>query len=203
MSWLAQILPYLEQGAAHAKIDFSVPADDPLNAVVAKHQIPILICPSNPQSPLTCFAGVHHDLEAPIDFDNHGVLFLNSRIRLPEDVPDGLGYTLFIGEMEGTPSWLVGDRHTLRNCGATPTDSATLGLMAYPSPNEGSALPAPDDGTAPLPPVNRVGGFGSSHPGGANFALGDGNVRFISQNIDGKLFRHLGHRADGALIGTF
>ena len=43
--------------------------------------------------------------------------------------------------------------------------------------------------------INSLGGFyngsnlndlamGSNHPGGANFALGDGSVRYINQNID-------------------
>ena len=36
-----------------------------------------------------------------------------------------------------------------------------------------------------------------------NFALGDGNVRFISSNVDSDLFRRLGHRKDGALTGPF
>ncbi len=34
-----------------------------------------------------------------------------------------------------------------------------------------------------------VGNFGSYHPGGANFALVDGSVRFISESIDMVAFR--------------
>jgi prepilin-type processing-associated H-X9-DG protein len=40
-------------------------------------------------------------------------------------------------------------------------------------------------------------GFKSYHPGGANFALVDGSVRFISQTIDHKVYQYLGCRNDG------
>jgi prepilin-type N-terminal cleavage/methylation domain-containing protein/prepilin-type processing-associated H-X9-DG protein len=43
----------------------------------------------------------------------------------------------------------------------------------------------------------RLSAFGSLHPGGANFALVDGSVRFISQTIDMTVYRALGTRAGG------
>jgi Protein of unknown function (DUF1559) len=46
----------------------------------------------------------------------------------------------------------------------------------------------------------HVGVFASHHPVGAIFGLGDGNVRFISDEIDQTVFEHLGNRADGELI---
>ena len=45
----------------------------------------------------------------------------------------------------------------------------------------------------------QVGGFSSFHAGGANFAIGDGGVRFISQNINPATFKNLANRADGEL----
>lgn len=203
MSWVAQILPYLDEGNVYNKIDFSVSVYDPANTTVSQHMIPILACPSSPARG-HCYAGVHHDVEAPIDSNNNGVLFLNSLIRLPEDVPDGLGYTLFVGEKEGPASWLVGDNRTLRNTNAPPTETVTAAIGQYPV--AGGAAPGAessesDDPNAPA--VNRVGGFNSYHSAGSNFALGDGNVRFLSSNIDSDLFHRLGNRKDGALIGAF
>ena len=45
-----------------------------------------------------------------------------------------------------------------------------------------------------------VGGFGSRHPGGANFVFCDGSLHFLKQTIHPEVFRRLGHRADGELI---
>jgi len=81
-----------------------------------------LICPSNATygDAISSYAGVHHDVEAPIDADSHGVLFLNSRITR-DDIFDGSGLTLMIGENVDADfpdfGWLSGTRATLRNTG--------------------------------------------------------------------------------------
>ena len=43
----------------------------------------------------------------------------------------------------------------------------------------------------------------SLHPGGANFCLCDGSVRFIEESIDHSLYQALGDRHDGIPIGAF
>ncbi|MEZ6148794.1 MAG: DUF1559 domain-containing protein [Pirellulaceae bacterium] len=48
-------------------------------------------------------------------------------------------------------------------------------------------------------PGSDVGGFGSYHTGGSQFALADGSVHFLSQQIDATLMQQLGNRADGTL----
>ncbi len=47
-----------------------------------------------------------------------------------------------------------------------------------------------------------VGGFGSYHTGGANFTLGDGSVRFLSQSIDRNVLQAFANRADRKLLDT-
>lgn len=47
-----------------------------------------------------------------------------------------------------------------------------------------------------------VGGFGSYHTGGANFASADGSVRFLSMTIDRVLLQKMANRADGDLAPT-
>ncbi len=45
-----------------------------------------------------------------------------------------------------------------------------------------------------------VGGFSSSHTGGSQFLIGDGAVRFLSQNMDPSVLQQMGNRADGTLV---
>ncbi len=45
------------------------------------HKIQSFLCPSTPWTGLTSYAACHHDVEAPIAADNHGVFFLDSQFR--------------------------------------------------------------------------------------------------------------------------
>ena len=45
-----------------------------------------------------------------------------------------------------------------------------------------------------------VGGFSSYHPGGVNFAFGDGSVRFVADTIEQAILQQLANRADGKLL---
>ena len=141
--------------------------------------------------------------------DNHGGFYLNSRVRVV-DVVDGLSQTIFVGEV-AVPSplgWLSGTRATLRNTGhpINGVDLSTLELTEPANPPLPEDLTARDLetrielGTLAVSP-RFVGGFSSAHPGkGANFAFGDGSVRFLKQTIDRSVYRRLGHRADGEPI---
>jgi hypothetical protein len=169
---------------------------------------------------VTLYAGCHHDVEAPIDVDNHGVLFLNSSISY-EDITDGRSHTLFLGELADPPgpdSWISGTRATLRNAGhrvnewmTTPLPSSLTGSSlgaggAYDVEEEPADAAEASGGESPPPPEEEllaVGGFGSEHAQGAHVALGDGSVRFVSDRIDDETLRRLAHRADGQLIEGF
>jgi hypothetical protein len=45
--------------------------------------------------------------------------------------------------------------------------------------------------------------FGSYHAAGAHFTLADGSVHFLDQSIDARLYRDLGSRNGGEVIGKF
>lgn len=49
----------------------------------------------------------------------------------------------------------------------------------------------------------QTSGFGSLHVGGCHFLIGDGTVRYISENIDTGIYRNLGTINDGNPIGEF
>jgi len=50
---------------------------------------------------------------------------------------------------------------------------------------------------------NTSMGFKSKHVGGVHFAMGDGTVRFISENINHATYQRLGDRADNLPVGEF
>ena len=97
--WLEQVLPYIDEGNVFRNIDFTVSVYDEKNAPVRKLRIAEFICPSEVEvdRPMSSYAGCHHDVEAPIDADNHGTLFLNSHVS-NRDIPDGAAHTLLTGE---------------------------------------------------------------------------------------------------------
>jgi prepilin-type processing-associated H-X9-DG protein len=72
-----------------------------------------------------------------------------------------------------------------------------MGKPATAAPASGSQSP---DVRLPDAIVLSVGGFGSAHQGGAQFAFGDGSVHFLSLNLNPQIFKYLGNRADGELI---
>ncbi|MHB0956955.1 MAG: DUF1559 family PulG-like putative transporter [Pirellulaceae bacterium] len=215
-NWISQLLPFIEEQNIYDHIDFQVGVYDDKNLEARQTRIEILACPSSPHRGeeiwLTNYAGCHHDEEAPIDKDNHGVFFLNSSVR-PLDVTDGTSHTLFIGEKVSDPKietelgWMSGTRATLRNTG-TPLNTERdrlrqiasgqmpmdLGMGGIPLGEDESAQSA-----GPIDPTLLVGGFSSHHPGGLNSAMGDSSVQFLSANISPEVLKQLAHRADGKL----
>lgn len=197
-SWLEQLLPYMEERNTFANVDFKVGVYDPKNDAVRNVSIATHRCPSSPswsdKPPSADYAGCHHDVEASIDADNHGVFFLNSRVRY-DDITDGTAHTLFIGEKLSDRTsdlgWMSGTRWTLRNTGTT----INAGHAARDEAAR-SGVAAAGPAVTPL----YVGGFDAFHPGGANFVLGDGHVEFMSATLDLNVFQQYGHRADGKLL---
>lgn len=51
--------------------------------------------------------------------------------------------------------------------------------------------------------TDRVRGFFSMHPTGANFGFADGSTKFISESIDLRTYRHLSTRNGKEILGEF
>ncbi|MCY2983813.1 MAG: DUF1559 domain-containing protein [Planctomycetota bacterium] len=191
ISWVVQILPYMEQRATFTGINQALGAYAVENSRARSQSIPPLYCPSQSFALIdnvapTTYVGCHHDVEAPIDADNNGVFFLNSRVRF-DDIEDGSSNTIFIGEVADPDvlGWISGTRATLRNTGSIQGKfSGRNGAMPITKEED----------------ILLVGGFSSFHTGGANFAYGDGSIRFLSANISPVLFQKLGHRRDGQML---
>lgn len=198
ISWIIRILPYIEQKGTYNHFDLKAGAYAESNLPVRHQQLNVFMCPSRAHQSLlqvndlevypSDYVGCHHHIEEPIDAKNTGLLFLNSRVRF-SDIEDGSSNTFLVGEkldeLNGL-GWVSGTRATLRNTGVlpiTPPDRLVPAIDGEPSPLE-------------------VGSFGSTHTGGTQFVFGDGSVRFISSNIELKLYQQLGHRADGELMDS-
>ena len=229
VGWIVQVLPDLDATNVFKRFNFTASVYDKSNDAPRGVSLPSLLCPSNSAGRglgvgATTYAGCHHDVEAPIDIDNNGVLFLNSHIRY-RDITDGSSNTIFAGEHSDVDplGWASGTRATLRNTslmigGWGPGPRPNLpGVPGKPAAGplasgQGGAQVAPPAGAGAVPVAAaddksalllEVGGFSSMHAGGAQFLLGDGAVRFISQSVNPPLFKNLGNRADGELPAEF
>jgi prepilin-type N-terminal cleavage/methylation domain-containing protein/prepilin-type processing-associated H-X9-DG protein len=111
----------------------------------------------------------------------------NSNTRVA-DVTDGTTNTLMLGESTLNVANGEAAAWGYRGWVMTGVDVAGTGLNLWDVPTGGS----PTFGN-----LNSWGQAGSLHPGGAHFALGDGSVRFIAQNINLTLLTQLATMADG------
>ncbi len=166
-NWIVQILPMLDERNAYKKLDHTQSIYSKANFAVRSYKIDSLVCPSSGASgPTSNYAGVHDSREVPIDIDNNGVLFLNSRVRF-DDVSDGLSHTLFVGEREIDVTdlgWSSGTRSSLRNLGS-PLNFARLGAAL------GFSVPLPAGFRGGFIAGDGVEGYGG---GGAGYGNANG-----------------------------
>ena len=218
MSWIAQILPFLELQNVYHHIDFHSSAYDPTNAIARQHQISGLICPSSrnmtPTNCITTYCGIHNDFETPIDVDQNGVLFLNSSVG-HDQIPDGYSNTIFVAEAQNETfvglGWITGTKDSLRNAvvwtNPAEANQAPVFRAHFFDPTRvdfKQQISEMRKGTEyGVAGQETVGGISSYHAGGANVVIGDGSVRFISGMINPFTLRNLAHRADGELPKEF
>ncbi len=194
VSWTVQLLRFLEQNGVADNFDIPAGTYAAKNAPARAMVMTIFLCPSQGQTTnmggtagLSCYAGCHNSVEAPIDVDNDGLLFLNSAIAYG-DIYDGSSNTILVGEFIADANdlgWASGTRSTLRN------GSELLGYNAWTAKYAGGAANT----------KTFVGGFSSAHPGTGNFLFADGSVHSVSNGIDPTLLENLANRSDGAMMG--
>jgi prepilin-type N-terminal cleavage/methylation domain-containing protein/prepilin-type processing-associated H-X9-DG protein len=210
-SWVVQILPYFGHSNTYQRFSFQHGVYDPSNDTACDVSISTLLCPSDNSRGGTGsfhsnYAGCHNDVEAPIAADNHGVLYLNSRVRM-DQIPDGAGSTILLGEFRGgAPSlgWASGTRCTLRNTGVPLGEPDPLlqpgrfgsSLQNNP-PREVIFSIVEELAQEGVWPVKGSGGFSSLHPVASNFLFCDGSVRPVKTSIDRHVYGFLGNRDDG------
>lgn len=153
-----------------------------------------------------------------------GMFFHNSRIRM-RDLTDGSSNMMVIGE-QAAPA----QQGTDLNYDVRSTDGMWMGHYQHPSDINGDGtygdrfscwglttihhqvpinlrtLVASQAGTPRTAGSTRVQcntPLLSAHTGGVHILLGDGSVRFLSQNVQMQTVRNLANRDDGNVLGEF
>ena len=208
--WMTRLLPYMERKNVYNHFNHNVGLYEQANFTTRTNLIQGFLCPSDSAAnrrdenrvAMTNYAGVHHDVEAPIAADNRGVLFLNSAIAY-EDISDGTSQTLFVGEKlnDGLGlGWASGTRASLRNTGSPLNERPDRRPWGFSNELGLGEDVDEEPAEADTKDLRRVGGFESRHSGGANFVFGDGSVRFVKDTINMAVYKLLGNRADGETI---
>ncbi len=230
-SALTQILPQLEQGNLYAKFDFSRQQTDPVNMVATLVELPAFRCPSDLQNPQPSAGGaVNYVPNKGVsilwrDPNADGVIFYRSRIRF-RDITDGTSNTAAFSERIVTDA--SNEIHTpqsdiyLSTANPTTADDAVQMCAAVNTSDLANQFPnfmgapwtdgknayqhvsGPNARQCGFQPAGKATmGANSRHIGGVHALLCDGSVRFASSSIDLGVWRALGTRQGGEVIGEF
>jgi len=173
-------------------------------------------------------AGARQKLNTTWDTDS--VLGFFNKIG---DTTDGLSNSVAIIEDAGKPNGIVGAYVAGQVMGAPVTGQPGVVLAATPGgagasapnrwadPDAGSGVSGPPANRGAIINQNKIPAGGpascpwttnncgpndepfSFHVGGCHALLGDGAVKFLSENLDTQVVRRLMGRADGEVVGEF
>jgi prepilin-type N-terminal cleavage/methylation domain-containing protein len=254
ISWVARILPYIEQEALHSQVNFDIAGitntTDPNAALAVNHFVSTLYCPSNgderdrrastntvahqgaswaartmhyygimgvvvPSAVIGSYSGFGYTNGGTWPFavrPTHGIFSAHASngavSRQPDgtaakDCTDGLSKTYLLGEISwagmGTQgnfnigSFLVG-----YNGWGSGQFIRSVRNIWYSRPINTSLAEIRNGAIATNDTYNNMN-WGSNHPGGCLFSMGDGSVRFVPETIDMDAFMAAGSRRSGDL----
>jgi prepilin-type processing-associated H-X9-DG protein len=193
--WGAAILPYIDQAPLYERISFD--AFENTDAKVFKTVIDVYRCPSDPMVALNPLRGKwatssysgnggNERLPGSVDTPDklNGIFWKNSNCRI-RDIVDGTSNTFLIGERcldSGSGIWMGVTKN--RNENDAITDCSHHAQLN-----------------------KSITSFSSRHPGGANFLMCDGAVRFIDEKVESDpelgTYQKLSQRNDGQPVGDF
>ncbi|MDB5391573.1 MAG: prepilin-type cleavage/methylation protein [Planctomycetaceae bacterium] len=213
------MLPYFDQAPMYGMMNMSLSGLVAPNLAFSQSVLPGLICPSDPDGSKTTITGQDAGSGialAPSDYafclgDYTNATQTTGAVQTPQyangvttsgrgmftrgnwscriaAITDGTSNTFAVGEVIGSwCGWQVGWGF---QCFAT-----TAHAVNYMNPTlKNSAANGNHD---------LCIGFRSQHVGGAHFVLGDGSVRFISENISGVTYNALASINGGEIVGDF
>ncbi len=228
-SWMVQILPFMDQASLYNLWNFNVDVKrnelDASGQPLASRNIPGYLCPSRPVNKHTALTmgfkslakwnGGFNDYGGCVGAgnlalntagaagdrttyygtnptsamgslgDNGGIFSVNSNTRI-EYIIDGSSNTIIVGEVQRLNAGVLGP--------ATSFDGWAIGGL----PTLFSTYDTVVQSQAGINGKQRETA-GSDHTGGAYFGMADGSVRFLSQNMDIKVYSGLGTIGEGEI----
>ncbi len=210
-TWSSFLLPFVEQRPLYetlgvARRDFGYGATFAPPSPDTQTRLDLYICPTDGGPALNHRKGFHaksnyravegNQTHQVAEYDlmvrQNGVIYLNSTISAG-GIPDGSSNTLVVGEC------------ALDSGDAGHKAAIWAGLRGT---SDGFFYSSDALWWVNGEPLFKINGtaeqaFSSQHPGGAQFALGDGSVRFLPETIDGAVLERLAARNDGQPVGEF
>ncbi|QDT36224.1 DUF1559 domain-containing protein [Stratiformator vulcanicus] len=209
--WASLLLPQLDQSSLQNLVDYNESAVSSANFAAASTVIPVYRCPS--------FAGtdfatnhLYTDIYDRFAIRNYvaigatnidklwnapnGAIFPEGGIKF-RDVTDGLSSTMFVAETreQGVAVWIDGSVSSIAARRYDRADTINYAGPELPI-NYTPYYDEPND-------ITCLWGPSSFHAGGAQHLIGDGSVRFLSENMDDNVYEALASRNGGEAIGEF
>ncbi len=180
LSWITQILPFIDQAVVSERVKQDQAWDSGDNATMAALRLVTLLNPQVVEPPQQKFGhtsyagmgGVGKDSLTMTKPDKTCGIFGYNRSTRITQITDGTSNTIMVTEVSKD---------------FTPWAQAQGSIRALTS----------------KPYINGADGIGGPFRGGCHVLLGDGSVRFVSQDIDPQTFEALSTMAGGEVIGDF
>jgi prepilin-type N-terminal cleavage/methylation domain-containing protein/prepilin-type processing-associated H-X9-DG protein len=209
LSWHVFILPFLEQASLYEKFNFNTKSDLSPNVQLSLLRIDTYLCPSNGSEKdmrnfVNLVGGVapysmhYFGIAGPDGQNTHvtpnvaykcegtgttygaictqGTMAYPSPVKLAS-ISDGTSNTYLVGEC----SWVGLERYRSWNRGLYKLSDSDIAIMSARNILYSINTPLTSTEFNDIP-------FGSQHPGGCQFALADGSVRFVSETIEHALY---------------